>query len=186
MVQILKKSPNRATYTTALAALHENSKNDDVRHATLRLLGRCGGDKALELVKKALTGDSQKDQVAAIISIGGWADDSAFPLLIDFISSQLDPQLRNRSLDAAIHFLGTGDVKREPDALRDLWLQLSAQAKSSAEKLKIILGVVHFTEDWAVKLLEGYAQDDDGRVVDLAERALDKVREDQRIRDEKK
>jgi serine/threonine protein kinase len=186
MVQILKKSPNRATHANALASLFENSKNDDVRHAALRLLGRCGGDKALELVKKALTGDSPRDQVAAIISISGWADDSAFPVLIDFISSQLDPQLRSRSLDAAIRALGDGNVKREPDTQRDLWLQLAAQAKSSAEKLKIIRGVVHFTDDWAVKLLEGYVEDEDDRVGDLAEQALDKVREDRRIRDEKK
>jgi hypothetical protein len=37
-----------------------------------------------------------------------------------------------------------------------------------------------------VKLLEGYVEDEDDRVGDLAEQALDKVREDRRIRDEKK
>lgn len=187
VAQILKKSSNRASHANTLAALYEKSgSNNDVRHAALRLLGRCGGDKALEIVRKALTGDEPKDQVAAIISIGGWTDDTAFPLLTEFIAAQTDAQLRGRAFDAALRFLGDGEIKREPDALRDLWLQLTAQAKSGAEKLKMIYGIVHFTDDWAVKLLEGYVEDDDDRVVDLAEKALEKVREARRIRDEKK
>jgi serine/threonine protein kinase/HEAT repeat protein len=184
MVQILKKSPNRAAHADALAGLYENSTNDDVRHAALRLLGRCGGDKALEPVKKALMGDSQKDQVAAIISIGGWTDDTVFPLLTEFIAGQTDEQLRSRAFDAAMRLLGDGEIKREPDSLRDLWLQLAAQAKTADEKLKIIRGVVHLTDDWAVKLLEGYVEDEDDRVQDLAERALDKVRKNKSIRGE--
>jgi serine/threonine protein kinase len=186
LVQILKKSPNRATHANALADLYQNSVNDDIRHAALRLLGRCGGDKALDLVKKALTGSEPKDQVAAVISIGGWSDDTAFPLLTDFIASQVDEGQRGRAFDAALRFLDTSEINRQPDALRDLWLQLAAQAKTSAEKLKIIRGLVNFTDNWAVKLLDGYAKDEDDSVSDLAEKALVRVREARRIRGKEK
>ena len=67
---------------------------------------------------------------------------------------------------AALRLLGDAEIKREPDSLRDLWLQLATQAKTSGEKQKIIFGLVNFTDDWAVKLLEGYVKDDDDRVVD--------------------
>jgi serine/threonine protein kinase/HEAT repeat protein len=186
LVEILKKSPNRATHAKALAGLYQNSANDDIRHAALRLLGRCGGDNALDLVKKALTGSEPKDQVAAVISIGGWSDDTAFPLLVDFIASQVDEQQRGRAFDAALRFLDTSEINRQPDALRDLWLQLAAQAKTSSEKLKIIRGLVNFTNDWAVKLLDGYSKDEDDSVSDLAEKALVRVREARRIRGKEK
>lgn len=182
MAQIIKKSPKRSTYSNILADLHARGANDDIRHAALRLLGTSGGDKALEIVGKALTGSEKKDQVAALISIGTWSDDTAFPLLTDFIAGQVDEQLRGRAFDSALSLLGNADIKREPDAQRDLWLQVSALAKTSAEKTRIIRGVVTLTEDWVVKMLEGYAQDKDDRVLDLAEKALERVLEARRIR----
>jgi serine/threonine protein kinase len=182
MVQILKKSPNRSAKADLLASTYESSMNDNVRHSMLRLLGRCGGPKALELVKQTLAGGEPKDQVAAIISISAWADDSAFELLLDFIASQSDEQLRTRAFDSALRFLTDGDVTRDADVTRDLWLKLDAQAKTSAEQMKIIRGIVTFTDEWAMKLLEKYAEEDDDRVADLAEKAMERVRDLRRIR----
>jgi serine/threonine protein kinase len=182
MVQILKKSPNRSAKADLLASTYENSMNDNVRHSMLRLLGRCGGPKALELVKQTLAGGEPKDQVAAIISISAWVDDSAFGLLLDFIASQSDEQLRTRAFDSALRFLTDGDVTRDADATRDLWLKLEGEAKTSAEQMKIIRGIVTFTDEWAMKLLEKYAEEDDDRVADLAEKAMERVRDLRRIR----
>jgi serine/threonine protein kinase len=186
LVQILKKSAERGGHAETLAGLYEkSSNNNDVRHAALRLLGRCGGARALDLVKNALTVEDHKDQVAAIMSIGAWTNDAAFPLLIEFIAAQTNPQTRSRAFDAALRHLGDAEIKREPDALRDLWLQLAAQAKTGGEKIRIIRGLVDFTDDWALDQLKPYVNDEDGQVADLAEKALQKMREARRVLDKK-
>jgi serine/threonine protein kinase/HEAT repeat protein len=186
LAQILITSADRAGHVGTLAELHQRSSgNNDVRHAALRLLGRCGGDKALEIVKNALTAEDKKDQVAAIISLGGWTSDAAFAPLIDFMATETNQQTRSRVLDAAERLLANADIKREPDALRDLWLQLATQAKTSGEKIRIIRRLATFTEDWAVKLLEGYVKDEDDAVADLAEKALHRVNESRRVLDKK-
>lgn len=186
LVQILKKSTKRAQHADTLAGVYESSLNDDVRHAALRLLGRCSESKAIEIIKRALTADVQKDQIAAIIAIGNWADDTVFPVMTDFLATQSNPQLRSRAFDSAIRLLNDVNIKRKPEELSKLWLSLSAQAKIGSEKLKIIYGVVNITEDWVIKLLKSYAEDDDDQVADLAERAISRVEEAQKLRGEKK
>jgi len=182
LAQIIKKTSNRAAIANRLAKSHADSADDDVRHSLLRLLGRCGGTQATALVKAALDGAEQKDQVAAIISLGSWGDDSAFHLLTDFIASTQNEDLRNRAFDSALRFLSSPDTTRSPESARDHWSQLSSLAKTSNEQMKIVRGLVNFDADWAVKLIEGYKDSDDDRTADLAGKALERIREIRRLK----
>jgi HEAT repeat protein len=182
LAQIIKKTSNRAAIADRLAKSYADSADDDIRHSLLRLLGRCGGTQATALVKAALDGTEQKDQVAAIISLGSWGDDSAFHLLTDFIASTQNEDLRNRAFDSALRFLSSPDTTRSPESARDHWSQLSSLAKTSNEQMKIVRGLVNFDADWAVKLIEGYKDSDDDRTADLAGKALERIREIRRLK----
>jgi hypothetical protein len=180
MAQIIKNSSSRERLADVLIDAYENSTNDPVRHSLLRLIGRCGGAKALELVKTAL--QEPKDQVAAVVTISSWVDDSAYDLLIDFIAATQEPQLRTRAFDSAMRFLASEDVKRDAETTRKVWEKVAAQAKTGDEQIKIIQGIVNLDGDWVVKMLEGYCESENDRAADLADKALQRVEELRRIR----
>lgn len=184
MAQIIKKTQNRADFASRLATAYEDSVEEGARHALLRLLGRCGGSKAQELVKQALGGTEIKDQVAAIISLGSWADDSAFHLLADFIAGTRDESLRDRAFGSALRFISDPQSGLSPESLREKWTQLAGLAKTSGERLNVVRGLANYDEDWAVKLLEGYVDSEDNRVADLSEKALERIRERKRLKDD--
>ena len=180
LAQIIKKTSNRAKLASRLAKSYAASTDDNVRHSLLRLLGRCGGAQATALVKAAL--DVEKAQVAAIISLGTWGDDSAFQLLTDFIASSQNEDLRSRAFDSGLRFLSSPDTTIKPEAASDHWTLLSAQAKTGNEQMKIVRGLANIDADWAVKLIEGYKDSDDDRTADLAEKALERIREIRRLK----
>ena len=180
--QIIRKSSNRGEFANRLAAAYQENLNDDVRHAMLRLLGRCGGAKALELVKSALTGTEQKDQVAAIISLGSWSDSAGFNLLTEFIAGNPEPSLRKRAFDSVIRFLNDPQANHSAADLAKYWTQLAALAKTSEEQLKIIQGVMKFDDPWASKILQGYLESEHDRVGDLAEKALEAIEERRQLK----
>jgi serine/threonine protein kinase/pyruvoyl-dependent arginine decarboxylase (PvlArgDC) len=182
MVQILKKSSNKADFAEQLADAHEGAIDDSTRHSLLRLLGRCGGAKATEQVKKSLDGAEVKDKIAALITLGSWPDDSAFQLLTDFIASSSDEALRDRAFKAAFGFLSDPDSGLSPENLSGKWTELSGLAKTTREQLEFIRGIAKYDDEWASKLIEGFAKSDSGEVADLAEKALDRIRERRKLK----
>ena len=178
--EIIRKSANRASFADRIATSHSTAVDENIRHSLLRLLGRCGGPKALEIVRAALADSEQKNQIAAIMSLGYWGDDSGFPILADYISTASDASLRNRAFESALRFVTDSTVEHDPKVWEDQWTMLSKQSKSRAEQEKIIRGLVNLDTDWAMKLVEGYTQSDDDRIADLAERALDEMKDRRR------
>jgi len=178
--EIIRKSSNRAAFADRLAISHSTAVDENIRHSLLRLLGRCGGPKALEVVRAALADSDQKNQIAAIMALGHWGDDSGFPILADYISAASDDSLRNRAFESALRFVSDTTVEHDPKAWEDQWTMLSKQAKTRVEQEKIIRGLVNFDTDWALRLVEGYTKSDDDRIADLAERALDQMKENQK------
>jgi hypothetical protein len=132
----------------------------------------------MEIVKKALV--DEKDQVAAIVALGAWHDDSAFPLLIDFITSSKDPKKRARAFEASLKFVSDPLNISEKIVGEKQWSQLVAAAKSRNEQESLIRGLVNFDDPWAEKLIADYAKSDDDKVANLAEKALDHMRERKR------
>ena len=182
MAEIIKKSPQRGKLLDRLIDAYEGGSADVVRHALLRLIGRAGGDKALELVKKALA--EPKDQIAALVSIGGWIDDSALPLIYEFIGGSEDLMLRSRAFDVVIRFVKDRDPAPSDDFLRAFWEQLASLAKATDEQLKIIRGLVGYDTDWSVALLEKYRDSDNDQVANLADQALLMLEEKRKVRNQ--
>lgn len=180
---ILSKSGNRGQFAGRLAEVYAGTGTDDVRHASLRLIGRCGGDKARELVAQALAGNEPKDQVAAIISLGTWADDSAFDLLTGFIGGSRDENLRDRGFKSAFGFIASsGDGA---GGLPEKWTTLASLAKTTGEQLMIVRGLANYDDDWAVRLLEGFQNSGEPRVTELAQKALEHISDRKRLKQDK-
>jgi hypothetical protein len=78
------------------------------------------------------------------------------------------------------------EVQRDPDALRNIWQLLANEAKTGSEKIKIIRGIVNYTDDWVVSMLENYAKNDEDGVASLAESALRRVNDARSIRGQSK
>ncbi|MCP5531586.1 MAG: protein kinase [Akkermansiaceae bacterium] len=183
-VELIDKSTNRAALADKLSKAYEGSVNDKSRHAMLRLLGRCGGAEALAIARNVLEKGEPKDQVAALMALRSWGDNSAFPLLADFLRNPVaDPQLKAQAFDAALGFLS--DEKRATDpGLENNWRELSVIATDSRQKELIIRNVVNREEPWAEEIVQGYLKDTDPRIQDVAEKALRYRSERQKKKDE--
>lgn len=172
LVEVIKKSPIRNQLAGRFTTAYGNKLNPEARQSVLRLLGRCGSPKALELVKNSLEGTDQIDKIAAISALSTWGDDSAYPMLMGFIASADDSALRAKAFASALNF--ASETSKANDTLRaqKQWTELSGQAKNPNEKLDIINKLALLDDDWALKILEGYKGADDASVSQRAEKAI--------------
>jgi len=171
IAEIIKDSNNKSGISEQLVRLYQGSLNDDVRHSAMRLFGRAGGDKALDVVKSALSGSELKDQVAAITALSSWSDEAGYACLAEFIRSSNDPQLKSRAFDAALRHLTEAKRAKKPVSTGH-WDDLADTADSQSDKEKLIKTIASYPEPWAATILERFANDPDERVQDTAERAL--------------
>ena len=174
LAAIIRKSSNPGRMADALSQQYSTASNQDIRLCMLRLMGRCGGDKALAAVRSILAeGDSQKT-IAAINALGSWGDKSGFPVLLDFIKESQDPAMRARAFDAAQKFM---TAHNESPGAEEQWTLLANQAKTPEEQIKLIHGLANVPGDWPLKLVETFTKSDDDDVADKAERALNYMKE---------
>lgn len=176
--EILKKAPNREELGSKIVSAQAGAVNDEVKYALTRLLGPAGGKQAAEAVKKSLAAEDKKEQLAAAVALGTWADDSMFESLMEHLEKVEDEQLRARTFDAAFRFLTLPDRKREADVSEDYWKMLARAAKTQDEQMKIIRGLANNeTDDWAVVVVEYFVDEaKNDNVIDLAEKALERMR----------
>jgi serine/threonine protein kinase len=177
--KIIAKSTQRAEFAAVLATAYGTATNEDTRHALLRLLGRAGGDQAAEIVKTALAEGSELDRQTAVKALGQWSDDSMFQTLTGFIAEAKDENLRSRAFDSALDFLRDKSRKRSAAQDEDFWKTLASNAKTSAEQLAMIRALANNEPtEWAMSVVKYfYDQSDSDEVQDLADKALNRMRE---------
>lgn len=177
--KIIAKSTQRGEFAAVLATAHGTASNEDTRHALLRLLGRAGGEQAAGIVKAALTEGSELDRQTAVKALGQWSDDSMFPTLTSFISEAKDENLRSRAFDSALDFLRDKSRKRSAAQDEDFWKTLASNAKTSAEQLAMVRALANNEPtEWAMSVVKYfYDQSDSDEVQDLADKALNRMRE---------
>ncbi|MBC7980193.1 MAG: serine/threonine protein kinase [Armatimonadetes bacterium] len=170
---IIKNSAARPALGDALISAFKKAPSDPVRGLLLSLLSRIGGENALALAKQNLDGQDPKNKSAAIAALGTWADQSGYKLLIDFIASFPELQLRSLAYDSAIQYTTQAAENQEEN-----WTLLAGQSKTQDEKFKFIRGIETIPPaPWAIALLENLiAQSDAQEVTDLAEKALARLK----------
>ena len=172
--QIIEKSKSKPALATAISAAYDSAPNDVVRHTMLRLIGRIGGDKALELVQKNLDSAKNEDKVAAIVALGVWGDRGGYTTLIGFLKTATDLTIRNRAFNSAFDYTARSETQ-----IQENWTLLSAEAKTQEEQKKLILGLVNVKPAaWSYAIIQKFADSSQyEEVKDLALRAIDKLKD---------
>ena len=125
---------------------------------------------------EVLKGTDAKDRPAAITSLGNWADDEGFKALDDFLDHNQDLSLRARAFEAMSRF-AANPPKQGSLSNEDRWKTVTSKSRTREEKLQTIRGLAQYQDDWSLKLLEPYKSDEDDKVVDLANQAIDRIQQ---------
>lgn len=173
-VQIISKSKMKTALGDKLIAAHDSAKSDPIRHTMLRLLGRIGGAKAMELAGKNLASSKEVDKVAAIVALGSWGDREGYLTLIGFLKSATELGIRKRAFDSAFQYAAENKTD-----VQENWTLLAAQAKTQEEQLDLIRGLVNVKPaPWVYEILKKFASSSaHEEVIELAERASDKLKD---------
>lgn len=172
--KIIEKSKSKAALGTAIAAAYDSAPNDLVRHTMLRLFGRIGGEKALELVQQNLDSAEVKDKIAAIVALGVWGDRGGYTTLIGFLKTTTDLQIRTRAFNSAFEYAAQNESE-----IQENWTLLAAETKTQDEQLKLIRGMVNIKPaPWVYAIIQKFADSSEyDEVKDLAERATNKLKD---------
>jgi len=172
--KIIEKSKSKAALGTAIAAAYDSAPNDLVRHTMLRLFGRIGGEKALELVQQNLDSAEMKDKIAAIVALGVWGDRGGYTTLIGFLKTTTDLQIRTRAFNSAFEYAAQNESE-----IQENWTLLAAETKTQDEQLKLIRGMVNIKPaPWVYAIIQKFADSSEyDEVKDLAERATNKLKD---------
>ena len=140
----------------------------------LRLFGRIGGDKALQLVQQNLDSAEMKDKIAAIVALGVWGDRGGYTTLIGFMKTATDLQIRTRAFNSAYEY-----ATQNESEVQENWTLLAAETKTQDEQLKLIRGMVNIKPaPWVYAIIQKFADSSEyDEVKDLAERATNKLKD---------
>lgn len=178
-MEIIRKSSIKGQLAEALSLHYITALNNEIRYSLLRLMGACGGSKALSTLQNIMASGDSEQIVAAISALGSWGDDDGFPVLVEFVKNSQDLAMRSRAFDAAHRYLGT---VKDPAQQAEQWTLLSTQAKTSDEQIKIINGIVNLDGDWSYNLVQTYLKSSDDKVVGKAEKAVELMNERRKLK----
>lgn len=178
---IIAKSSSKSILGQTLTSAYESATNDTVRHSILRLIGRAGGEQALSLVKSNLEGSNEQNRIAAIVALGSWENQDGYKLLLNYLSSVTDITTRDRTFKSAFKF-----ASESMENVQENWTLLAEQAKLEEEQLSLIRGLTNVPpEPWNFAILEGMvANSDSDAAINLAERAIIRLKDIQKIQGE--
>lgn len=129
-----------------LAALDRNPPTA-VRVAMLRVLGACGGDRALRRIRSALQAQQPLPvRIAAVKALSQWTDARPAPALLELARSAEHEKLRILALRGFIELTKSGlerrPVQRSVDMLEQAW-QLARQPGQQRMVLSVLGRVPH-------------------------------------------
>lgn len=173
--EIILKSRSRDTYADQLAAAYEKAGNETAKQSMVRLLGRCGGTKAKGVVQKSLSSSSRADQLAAVIALGYWPDDSTLPVLLDFMRNTWDTQLHDKAFESALRLASSPGIAKNSATAKSVWERIAPEARGPSEQSRMIQGISKFTDDWVPGIITGYTKSQNSGVAELAKQTLEEI-----------
>ena len=135
---VISKLPSKSSATSPLAEAWTSEKSSVARQSLVRLLGRCGGEKAAKAVESSLASRDSGDQKAAIQALGFWPDLKSMAPLIRAAGRLKDESLKPSAFQAALRSLIAAGNQTDPVVEAELWKSLANLAKSDAEMIALI------------------------------------------------
>lgn len=181
IVTIIKKSSNRNTLSDSIEPAYSAATLPEVKQALMRCLGATGSPKAKEILVATLKGEDKTAKIAAADAAKNWPDDSMFETMMEILEETTDETVRPRMFHSSREFLLLESKRDEMDA-EELWRMLAKNAKTDEEQEAVIRALANNPADWAMVVVE-YFQDkaESDRVIDLAGKALDRMRAKARL-----
>ena len=178
-VKIIERSSSTGDLGARLDEAYSSAPNDTVRHTMLRLLGRIGGEKSMAIAKENLSSDDKKNQIAAIVALQNWATRDGFIALTEFIPTSTELDIRARAFGSAYQY-----ALEDTENAEENWTLLQGEAKTQDEQIKVIRGIANVEPTpWAFALLEKiYTTSDDDKAIDFAKRAIDRLKDIQKVK----
>lgn len=189
VVAIIDQSSNRGALDELAQPAFQSATVPEVKQALLRVIGATGTPKAKELIISQLKGSDKAMQIAAADGSKNWPDDSLLQTLLETLDEIDDKVLRPRVFQSCRESL-LSESKRGPAKNEELWTLLANAAKEEAEQLAVIRDIVGKSEinstDWARQIIKNYEEKSESdSVVDLANRALDRLNSKAQKKDDK-
>ncbi len=181
LVTLIKKSSNPKSFSDNITPAYESASSPEVKQGLLRILGATGSDTAKAAIIGGLKGSEKTVQISAANASKNWPDDSLFEEIMDILSENTDDSVRPRIFGASREFLLL-ESKRDDASSEELWRMLAKNSKTDEEQEAVIRALSNNTADWAMVVVE-YFQDkaESDKVIDLAGKALDRMRSKARL-----
>jgi serine/threonine protein kinase len=149
LAAIINRSKSLTTFRTSLVSTYKSAPLANVKHATLRLLGRVGGDQALALVKENLSSPEKTTKLVAYGALSNWVDSAGFNLLINQVTTEPDANNRKLAYDAAIKCAST--TKDKPE---EAWKKIAELTTTQEDQIKLINALANYSPDpWVFDII---------------------------------
>ena len=177
VVTVLNKSSDRKAMGEYVGASLQAATSPEIKQALLRVYSATGSENAKTAIEEALKSSDQTMQIAAAAAFKNWPNDEMFSYIIAQISSSDDENVRTRMFQAAREFLAQDSDRAEKDD-QPLWTALSKVAKTAEEQESIVRGLItHHPTAWALPIITNFYENSEyDSVIDIAERAMDKLK----------
>jgi hypothetical protein len=177
VVTVLNKSSDRIAMGEYLGTSIQAATSPEIKQALLRVYSATGSENAKTSIKEALKSSDKTMQIAAAAAFKNWPNDEMFSSIIEQISSSDDENVRTRMFQAAREFLAQDSDRSDKDA-QPLWTALSKVAKTAEEQESIVRGLVtHHPTTWALDIIKNFYETSEyDRVIDISDRAMEKLK----------
>jgi serine/threonine protein kinase len=177
VVTVLNKSSDRIAMGEYLGTSIQAATSPEIKQALLRVYSATGSENAKTAIKEALKSSDKTMQIAAAAAFKNWPNDEMFSSIIEQISSSDDENVRTRMFQAAREFLAQDSDRSDKDA-QPLWTALSKVAKTAEEQESIVRGLVtHHPTTWALDIIKNFYETSEyDRVIDISDRAMEKLK----------
>ncbi len=180
--EIVKKTGNRLYIAKRISTTYETSKDKNVRHAMIRMLGRCSTPTALEELKKALNSEDESDQIAAAVALGQWEDASSLKPLLQFLQDSKNAKVRSKVFDSVVYVASQSFALGKPEEGKALWTTICGHAKISSEHERVIRALVNIDADWTIGLIQPYTTDSNATIADFAKRGIVHIKDREKLK----
>lgn len=180
--EVVKKTGNRLYIGKRISNTYEASKDKNVRHSMIRMLGRCSTPTALEELKKVLNSQDESDQIAAAVALGQWEDASSLKPLLEFLQDSKNAKVRSKVFDSVVYVASQPFALGKAEEGKALWTTICGHAKISSEHERVIRALVNIEADWTVGLIQPYTTDSNATIADFAKRGIVHIKDREKLK----
>ncbi len=157
----------------ALDAFPSTQENIPGRCALVRVLGRLGDDRALDLLRADLKSDNPSLKDAAIRALAEWKGAAVVPDLFEVSSTIEDATLKAIALRGYLRLLGAPSDRPAAETVA-MYEKGLALAQDATEKRLALAGLADVPDEKALEVIQRYVEDPE--VKDEAALALEKAK----------